>query len=236
MARDGEAFERWLDEARIPQSKRTPHRVAILMAAFAFLQKAGRDYASRRLLTHFLLNCGLDLKVAQVARLVDVTRPTASRQGQLSTREVVHQIQHHMAGRPYGKLLPRFAGPIAHFLVTHPEASRQDVLDFVEATWGIRVGRTALYEYLKKYGLDRPSLDEARCSAPSPLVTDERALVEVLQDPPASDLPLARVSEDFFWATPSTPARSSCSRKCCAGGTSPSSVSPTSTGRYSGAF
>ena len=111
MAKDGEAFAQWLDEARIPQTKRTPHQLAILKATFAFLQQAGRDYASRRLVAHFLLNCQLDLKLAHVARLVDITRPTASRQNKLSSREVVREIQHQLAGRPYGKLLPRYAGP-----------------------------------------------------------------------------------------------------------------------------
>ncbi len=76
MAKDGEAFARWLDEARIPQTKRTPHQLAILKATFAFLQQAGRDYASRRLVAHFLLNCQLGLKLAHVARLVDITRPS----------------------------------------------------------------------------------------------------------------------------------------------------------------
>ena len=202
MAKDGEAFVQWLDGAKIPQTKRTPHQLAVLKAAFAFLQQAGRDYASRRLVAHFLLNCQLDLKLAQVARLVGVTRPTASRQNKLSSREVVREIQHQLSGRPYGKLLPRYAGPIAHFLVTHPDASRDDVLDFIETTWNIRVGLTALHNFLKKYGLDRQSLDEATPSEPPHPATDEQALVEVLQEPPTSGLPVPHVPDDFFWPHP----------------------------------
>ena len=173
MSRDGQAFAHWLDEARIPQTKRSPHQLAVLKAMFAFLEHADRDYVSRRLVAHFLLNCELGLKLAQVARLVDITRPTASRQNKLSSREVVREIQHQLAGRPYGKLLPRYAGPVAHFLVTHANASRDDVLDFIENTWNIRVSRIALYHFLKKYGLDRKSLDEATLSEPPHLVTDE---------------------------------------------------------------
>jgi hypothetical protein len=233
MAKDGNAFQRWLDEASIPQTKRTPNHMAVFEAAHAFLQRAGRDYASRRMLAHFLMNSGLDLKLAQIARLVGVTRPTASRQNNLSSREVVRQIQHQLAGRPYGKLLPRYAGPIAHFLVTHPDASRDDVLDFIGNTWNIRVGRTALYEFLKKYGLDRDSLDEVRPTEPPHPVTDDQALTEILQDPPTSGSPLAEIPEDFFSATPNTPVPSSCSRKCSAGGTLPSAASRMSTVRSS---
>jgi len=202
MSKDGQAFAHWLDEARIPQTKRTPHQLAVLKATFAFLEHAGRDYVSRRLVAHFLLNCQLGLKLAQVARLVDVTRPTASRQNKLSSREVVREIQHQLAGRPYGKLLPRYAGPVAQYLVTHANASRGDVLEFIENTWDIRVSRQALHNFLKKYGLDRQSLDQATPSQPPHPATDEQALVEVLKEPPISGSPVPQVPEDFFWPHP----------------------------------
>ncbi len=60
-----------------------------------------------------------------------------------------------MAGRPHGKLLARYAGPIAQFLITHPKASRWDILDFIEGTWKVRVSTVALFHFMKKYGLDR---------------------------------------------------------------------------------
>ena len=128
MTKDGESFDQWLDRARIPPRLRSPKHLAVLQAAFAFLEQAGRDYASGRMITHFLLNCQLGWKLAQVARLVGVTRPTASRQNKLSSREVAREIQHRLAGRPYGKLLPRYAGPIAQFLVRQPSATREDSL------------------------------------------------------------------------------------------------------------
>jgi uncharacterized protein YbdZ (MbtH family) len=236
MAKDGDAFVRWLDEAKIPQTKRAPHQLAVLKAAFAFLQQAGRDYASRRLVAHFLLKCQLGLKLAQVGRLVGVTRPTASRQHKLSSRQVVREIQHQLSGRPYGKLLPRYAGPIAHFLVTHPEASRDDVVDYIESTWSIRVSLTALYNFLKKYGLDRQSLEETAPAEPPHPATDEQALVEILQDPPTPGLPVPHVPNDFFLARPNTPVPSSYYLKCSAGGRSPSSASVMSTARCSEAF
>ena len=233
MSMDGHAFAHWLDEARIPQSKRAPHQLAVLKAAFDFLQQAGSDYASRRLVAHFLLNCQLDLKVAQVARLVDVTRPAVSRQQGLSSRDVVREIQQRLAGRPYGKLLPRYAGPVAHFLATHPDASRNDVLDFIQTTWNIRVSRIALHNFLKKYGLDRKSLEEASSGEPPHPATDERELVRVLQEPPVSGLPIPQVPEAFFLETPNTPVPSCCSRKFFTGGKSPGNVSRMITARCS---
>jgi hypothetical protein len=150
-----EAFATWLAEACIPEQRLTPEQRGLLHAAFHFRQRQGHDYYSTRLLSHFLLHCGSGLKVAQLARLLHLSRPTASRQQGLSSKEAVQQARHRMDGRPYGKLLPRYAGPIAQFLLTHPEASRADLIDFIDQTFAVRVSRIAVYHFLKKYGLDR---------------------------------------------------------------------------------
>ena len=109
MATDGRSFDEWIDPAQIPKRLRSPKHLAVLQAAFSFLQHTGNDYASKRIVADFLLHCQLDWKIAQVARLVGVTRPTASRQNQLSSRQVVREIQHRLSGRPFGKLLPRMS-------------------------------------------------------------------------------------------------------------------------------
>ena len=214
MAKDGETFEQWLDKAKIPQRNRSPRQLAVLEAVFAFLQRAGSDYASRRIAAHFLLNCQSGLKLAQVARLVGVTRPTASRQNKLSSRQVVREIQHRLSGRPYGKLLPRYAGPIAQFLVTHPDANRDDLVDFIEATFNVRVSLPALHNFLKKYGLDRKSLEETATTEPPHPCSDERELIKVLEQPPSSGMPVVCPPEDFFLPKPDMPAGSCYCPKC----------------------
>lgn len=202
MAKDGSDFDQWLREAKVVRRTLTPGQVSLLEAVFRFLQDCGRDYYSLRLVGHFLLHCHSGLKVAQVARLVGVCRSTASEQQGLSSKEVVQAAHHRMAGRPHGKLLPRYAGPIAQFLVTHPKASRLDILDFIEATWKVRASRVALWNFMKKYGLDRAqeSLSSA-CARPTadppqivPAVTDSQM---VLSGMPPVVAPLAP-SEDFF--------------------------------------
>ena len=72
-----------------------------------------------------------------------------------------------MDGRPHGKLLPRYAGPIAGFLRTNPDATRSDLIDFVSDTFGVRVSRIALYKFLKKYGPDQDAPPPV--ATPSPL-------------------------------------------------------------------
>src|SRR5438034_52661 len=147
-------FAAWIEQADIPQSRLTPELDALLQAVFRFRQQQGSDYYSTRLLSHFLLSCDCGLKVAQIARLLGIARPTASRQQRLSSKDVIRQAHHRLDGRPHGKLLPRFAGPIAAYLLAHPDASRAELLDFIEGTFAVRVSRIALYKFLKKYGLD----------------------------------------------------------------------------------
>ncbi len=149
MAPDSDAFLDWLVHARIPDHRLTPVQRGLLQAAFRFRQPCGTDYYSTRVLSHFLLHCGCGLQVAALARLLDLDRTTASRQQGLSSKEAIQAAHHRMDGRPYGKLLPRYAGPIAGFLFAHPKASRADIIDFIGRTWNVRVSRIALYHFLK---------------------------------------------------------------------------------------
>jgi hypothetical protein len=154
MAAATDSYESWLAQGQLPEHRLRPEQQALLRAAFRFRQSQGTDYYSTRLLGHFLLHCGSGLTVATTARLLGISRPTASRQQALSSKQAVQQAHHRLDGRPHGKLLPRYAGPIAGFLCSHPDATRADLIDFVDRTFGVRVSRIALYKFLKKYGLD----------------------------------------------------------------------------------
>ena len=166
VATDG-AFAQWLSQAQIAGDRLTAEQRGLLQYAFAFRQRCGDDYYSSRLLSHFLLHCNSGLKVAQIARLVGISRPTASHQQGVSSKEAIQAAHHRMAGRPHGKLLPRYAGPIAEFILTHAEATRYDLVDFIERTWGVRVSTVALHHFCKKFGLDRATRAEATTPRPS---------------------------------------------------------------------
>ena len=222
MATDGLIFDQWLRDAKIARGKLTVEQLAVLEAGFRFLERCGRDYYSLRLLSHFLLHAQVGLNVAQVARLAGISRSTASQQQGLSSKEVVQAAHHRMAGRSHGRLLPRYAGPIAQFLITHPEASRLDILDFIEATWDVRVSTVALWKYLKKFGLDRAQRSLASkfedASATDVRVEANGVPEAVMPSPPA----------EFFLPRRATRGRSSSSRRRSNGSRSPRNASPTS--------
>jgi transposase len=188
VATDG-ALGQWLSQAQIAEKRLTAEQRGLLQHAFAFRQRCGDDYYSSRLLSHFLLHCGSGLKVAQIARLVGISRPTASHQQGVSSKETVQAAHHRMAGRPHGKLLPRYAGPIAEFILTHADATRYDLLDFIERTWGVRVSTVALHHFCKKFGLDRATRAEATAPRPNAGATaaEPRPLETV---PPSQPVPL----------------------------------------------
>ena len=231
MATEGQTFEQWLHGAKVPPNRLCDQQRAVLHAAFQFLQGTNGDYSSSRIASHFLLHCGVGLDVAQVARLVGISLRSAFRHQKLSAKQVGQQIHYHFSGRPYGKLLPRHAGSIAEFLFTHPEATRDDLLDFIGRTWEFRVSKVALWEFLKKYGLDRATLQEARQAASRE--EKERGTAEVLDARvPGGLVPV--VPDKFFLPIPSSPGLSCCGPKCSLGSTRPASASPTTTVRSSG--
>jgi transposase len=195
MAAEKDSFAAWLAQAGLFENRLTSEQTALLRAAFRFRQQQGNDYYSSRVLGHFLLHCGSGLKVAQIARLLGISRPTASRQQGISSKEAIQAAHHRMAGRPHGKLLPRYAGPIAEFILTHAEATRYDLLDFIERTWGVRVSTVALHHFCKKFGLDRATRAEATAprssvdrppAQPRPLETRPPAQPMTLPPPPFS--------------------------------------------------
>ena len=189
MAATDGALAQWLSQAQIPEDRLTAEQRGLLRYALAFLHRCGDDYYSRRLLSHFLLHCNSGLKVAQIARLVGISRPTASHQQGVSSKEAIQAAHHRMAGRSHGKLLPRYAGPIAEFILTHADATRYDLLDFIERTWGVRVSTVALHHFCKKFGLDRATRAEA--TAPRPSAADIPAEPRPAETvPPSQPVPL----------------------------------------------
>ena len=177
-------FSTWLTQAHIHEHRLTPDQRGALLAAFHFRHSRGNDSYTTRLLTHFLLHCGSGLKVAQLARLAGVSRPTASRQQGMSSKQAVQQAHHRSDGRPYGKLLPRYAGPIIEFLLAHPKATRTQLLDFIDRTFGVRVSRIALYKFLKKFGIDRVATTSA---APASAVPNVPSVPTAPTDPVDAD-------------------------------------------------
>jgi hypothetical protein len=200
-----------LEKGRLQRERLDNRQLAVLEAAFRFLEHGGHDYASRRIVEHFLLHAEVGLKVAQVARLVELNRCTSSRHRRCSSSQVVQSIHNRQAGKFPGKLLPRYAGPVAQFLVEHPQATRQEVMDFLERRWQVRPGYRALDNFLRKYGLGRDSLHDSG-SPPAadgePSTVEEASTTDLRVIAPSPRNLISPPPASFFLPTPSTPVRS----------------------------
>jgi len=74
-------------------------------------------------------------------------------------------------------------------MLSHADATRYDLLDFIEQTWGVRVSTVALHHFRKKFGLDRAARAEA--TAPRPRAAAAPAQPRPLGTvPPSQPLPL----------------------------------------------
>jgi hypothetical protein len=211
MSGDGSSFESWLEKGRLGYERLNDRQLAVLEAAFRFLEHGGHDYASRRIVEHFLLHAEVGLKVAQVARLVELHRCTSSRHRRCSSSQVVQSIHNRQAGKFPGKLLPRYAGPVAQFLVEHPEATRDEVMDFLERRWEGRPGYRALDNFLRKYGLDRGSLQDSGSPTPAdgePSAVEEASPTDLRVVTPSPGDVISPPPASFFLPTPSMPVPS----------------------------
>lgn len=218
VAKASDPFGAWLAQAQIPESRLTAEQRGLLQYVFQFRQQQGTDYYSNRLLSHFLLHCDCGLQVAQIARLTNFSRQTASGQQERSSKEAIQQAHHRMDGRPYGKLLPRYAGPIAGYVFAHPKATRADLIDFIDQTFGVRVSRIALYHFLKKFGLDQlPGSTDTPALLPVPSSDSSPGVAFELPPQAIPELPAGRPipspTPPFSPHARNTPGRSSCSRR-----------------------
>jgi hypothetical protein len=204
-ATDG-TFAQWLAQAQIAADRLSAEQRGVLQAAFAFQQNCGSDYYSRRVLSHFLVHAHTGLKVAQIARLVGFSRPATSKQQGLSSKEAIQAAHQRLAGRPHGKLLPRYAGPIAEFMLSHADATRYDVLDFIERTWNVRVSTVALHHFCKKFGLDRATRTAATAPRPSAAPSAPAEPCCRVSAPPGQPVPVP--PPPFSPRGPSTPVPS----------------------------
>ena len=119
ISTEGLSFEGWLKRARLRRERLKAHQISVLEAAFRFLEHGSHDYASRRLVEHFLMHAELGLKVAQVARLVGLDRCSFDDSASSSPPEAAPSAPEHIPTTDIRVLTPS-AGhlilpPPAHF-------------------------------------------------------------------------------------------------------------------------
>ena len=104
------------------------------------------------------------------------------------------------------------------YIFSNPSATRADLIDFIDRTFGVRVSRIALYHFLKKFGLDEPP-GSKDTSDPPPLQSFDSSQNGVLERLPQNipelpaGQPIPSPAPPFSPHARNTPERSSFSRR-----------------------
>jgi hypothetical protein len=100
-----------------------------------------------------------------------------------------------------------------------------DIIDFIEATWEVRVSTVALWKFLKKYGLDlaqRSLASKSEDTSAADVRVEASGVPEVVMPSP---------SAEFFLPRRTTQGHSSSSRRRSNGSRPPRGASPPNTVR-----
>ena len=130
-----------------------PQRV-LLEAAVRFVAVIAAQPILLRVAAFFLLHADMGLTPAQVGAAVGRTDRAMRTVQALGAREVLDSIWAELGRHRQPKLHPEHAGPIAKYLVDHPECTQLEVTMFIASELSIVVDTQTLHRFLDTYGLN----------------------------------------------------------------------------------
>jgi hypothetical protein len=113
----------------------------------------GEVASLKRVLGYFLAASKLELGSTAIAAIIGVSDRAVRSAQVLAPSELLHSVQHPVGGHAKPKLAAHHSGPIAKFLVEHPRATVQEVLEFIYQAFSVSLDRKTLRTYIAKYGL-----------------------------------------------------------------------------------
>ena len=176
-ARREEVLEVWAVENSLRLDRLDVGQQWVVFAAIELVSFLSAVPALARVVGYFLSHCGLDLGTQVVAAVVGVSDRAIRQAKALTPKEMLHSVRHPIGGHRKAKLKAEHAGVVAKYLVEHPRARVNDMLDFIQAEIGPQLDRLTLRRYLKRYGLG--CLRGMEIDGPSPLFSAERSTEEL---------------------------------------------------------
>lgn len=147
------AWKAWTQEhADVLGNSLSAQRV-LLEAMVRFLATIDDQPIVARMAAFFLLHADMGLTPAQVGAAVGRTDRAMRTVQALSAQELLTSIWNELGRHRTPKLRPEHAGPIAKYLVEHPDGGTDEILAFVRSALGITVDRHTLQRFSATYGL-----------------------------------------------------------------------------------
>lgn len=147
-------WERWKSEHAEVLEKATGAQRVLLEAAVRFVAVIAGQPILLRMAAFFLLHAGMSLTPAQVGAAVGRTDRAMRTVRGLSARDLLDSIWAELGRHRQPKLHAEQAGPVAKFLVAHPQCTQPEVVAFIASDLKIDVDVQTLRRFFETYGLD----------------------------------------------------------------------------------
>jgi transposase len=140
------------EHAEVMRRATGPQRI-LLEAAVRFLAFIAAQPVLLRMAAFFLLHSGMGLTPTQVGAALGRTNRAMRTVKGLGVRGMLDSVWAELGRHRQPKLHPEHAGPIAKFLVEHPDCTQPEVAQFVAAELSIVVDAQTIGRFLEIYGL-----------------------------------------------------------------------------------
>jgi hypothetical protein len=143
----------WADAHEVDLARFDLGQQWVLFFALRVAMHLGKVAGLKRVLGYFLAASKMNLGSSAIAAVIGVSDRAVRSAQSLEPQAMLHSVQHPVGGHRKPKLEAHHAGVIAKFLVDHPHALVQDVLNFIAKELSVTIDRLTLRRYIARYGL-----------------------------------------------------------------------------------
>jgi hypothetical protein len=148
-----EAWARWEREHTDVLERATGPQRVLLEAAVRFVAAIAAQPILLRVAAFFLLHVDMGLTPAQVGTAVGRTDRAMRMVRVLSVHDMLDSIWAELGRHRQPKLRAEHAGPIAKYLIDHPQCTQPEVVTFIASELKITIDPQTLRRFLATYGL-----------------------------------------------------------------------------------
>jgi hypothetical protein len=149
-----DAWASWVRAHGQALERATMAQRVLLEAVVRFVVAVNSQPILLRAAAFFLLHAGMGLTPAQVGAAIGRTDRALRTVQALSAREFLESVWAELGRHRQPKLRAEHAGPIAKYLVDHPQCHQAEVVAFIARDLRIEVDTVTLRRFCKAYGLD----------------------------------------------------------------------------------
>lgn len=148
-----DGWVRWQREHADVLAGATSSQQILLEATVKFVAVIAAQPVLLRIAAFFLLHSGMGLTPAQVGAAMGRTDRAMRTVRTLGAREMLDSVWAELGRHRQPKLHPEHAGPIAKYLVDHPDCTHVEVARFIATKLSIDVDAQTIGRFLEAYGL-----------------------------------------------------------------------------------